>query len=494
MTDSIKTLGELKKSNYQPRSVKEEMRQNLIIKLKSKEKLFPNLIGMDNTVIPSLVNALLGHHDFILLGLRGQGKTRILRHLIDFLDKKIPVVMDCPINDDPLNPLCSSCRKKIETLGDDLPITWIEPESRYHEKLATPDVTMADLIGDIDPIKASNLSLSYDDEEVIHYGIIPKTNRGIFAINELPDLSPRIQVGLFNILEERDIQIRGFPLRLPLDILLAFSANPEDYTNRGRIITPLKDRINSQILTHYPQSLEDSMKITQQEIRKERQGPVTTTVPALICEFVEEIAFAAREHDLVDPASGVSARVTISAMENLISMMEQRALSMDVTKVWPRVSDFTALLPAVTGKIELVYEGEQDGELNVALRIIGQALQRTFIRRFSDPLANDQSDGDQKPEFDFSSEYDEIISWFNQKNVLEFENNMTQAEYAKTLQQVPGLAGIVDNYSPCEDENEKLMCMDFVLESLHQFSLISKESGSNHRQYKDMLESMFDQV
>jgi len=353
-----RTLGDLKKSGYKPKSVKEEMRANVVRMLRAKEELFPGIIGYESTVIPGLVNAILSHHDLILLGLRGQAKTRILRSLVRLLDERIPVIAETEINDDPFNPVSRKGREAVAARGDDTPIEWIGRD-RYREKLATPDVTIADLIGDIDPIKAATRKLTYADEEVIHFGIIPRTNRGIFAINELPDLPPRIQVGLLNIMEEKDIQIRGFPIRMKLDIVMVYSANPEDYTNRGNIITPLKDRIDSQIITHYPQDRQAAMRITAQEAWTARDCGIELFMPDWFRELVEEVAFAARASEFVNQASGVSARMSISLMENVLSNMERRAIMHGEKCVYPRIGDLHAAVTAITGKVELVYEGEQ---------------------------------------------------------------------------------------------------------------------------------------
>src|SRR5881398_3309441 len=315
---NIHTLGELRATGYRITSVKDEMRRNLLAAIARGETLFPGIHGYERTVIPAIHNAVLSKHDIILLGLRGQAKTRILRSLTNLLDERVPIIAGCEINDSPLAPTCKRCRRLAAEQAEDLPIAWLTRDERYREKLATPDVTVADLVGDIDPIKAANQRLTYADEEVIHYGIIPRTNRGIFAINELPDLEPRIQVALLNIHEEKDFQIRGFPVRMPMDVVLVFSANPEDYTSRGNIITPLKDRIDSQILTHYPQDVRTAMQITEQEAWIERPAPATTDIPPYMRELIEEIAFVARQSELVDQSSGVSARLTIAAMELLV--------------------------------------------------------------------------------------------------------------------------------------------------------------------------------
>src|SRR5947209_11582103 len=379
---NIHTLGELRASGYRITSVKDEMRRNLLAAIARGETLFPGIHGYERTVIPAIHNAVLSKHDIILLGLRGQAKTRILRSLTNLLDERVPVVAGCEINDLPLQPACKRCRRLAAEKGDDLPVAWMHRDERYREKLATPDVTVADLIGDIDPIKAANQRLTYADEEVIHYGIIPRTNRGIFAINELPDLAPRIQVALLNILEERDLQIRGFPVRIPMDIVLVFSANPEDYTSRGNIITPLKDRIDSQILTHYPQSVDTAMRITTQEAWLERANKARIDIPDYLRSLVEQIAFVARGSELVDQSSGVSARLTIAAMELLQSNLERRAAMTGDGYVFPRLADLAMLLPAITGKVEMVYEGEQQGAEVVARKLIGEAVGKLFESKF----------------------------------------------------------------------------------------------------------------
>src|SRR5258706_10472742 len=358
------TFGELKASGYRPRGVKEELRENLRRALSQGESPFEGIHGYERTVLPALYNAILSKHDLLLLGLRGQAKTRLLRMLVNLLDADIPAIAGSELNEDPFLPITKYGRRLLAEKGDDARLAWIPRSERYREKLATPDVTIADLIGDVDPIKAATERRSYSDEEVIHFGIIPRTNRGIFAINELPDLQPRIQVGLFNIMEEKDIQIRGFNVRIPLDILIVFTANPEDYTNRGNIITPLKDRIDSQIFTHYPRTIEDSIKITEQEAWVKRNGR-RTLIPSYFKEIVEQIGFEARKSEFVDQKSGVSARLTIASMENLVSNAERRAILTGDQCVVPRVCDLPHILTGMTGKIELVFEGEQEGPLKV---------------------------------------------------------------------------------------------------------------------------------
>src|SRR5215467_10262765 len=379
-----RTLRELKAAGYRHRSVKDELRDNMIARLRAREPLFPGIIGYEHTVEPQIVNAILSRHDFILLGLRGQAKTRLLRSLGQFLDEWVPAIEGCPLNSDPLQPLTHAARLTLDTKGDDTPLRWLHRDERYQEKLATPDVTIADLIGDIDPIKAATLRLDYSDERVIHYGIIPRTNRGIFAINELPDLQPRIQVGLLNILEEKDFQVRGFPVRMPLDIVMVFSANPEDYTNRGNIITPLRDRINSQIMTHYPSTREDGMAITAQESWVGRDAGVEVVIPTFMRELVEEVAIQARKSEYVDQNSGVSARLPIALIENLSSNAERRGFKTGESRVITRVCDLSNAVSGVSGKVELVLEGEQEGALNVARALLGRGVKALFSQRFPD--------------------------------------------------------------------------------------------------------------
>src|SRR6056297_2913155 len=366
----MKTLGELRESGYQSQSVKDELRKNMIRKMEADEELFPGILGYEKTVLPQLQNAILARHDIILLGLRGQAKTRILRLLAGFLDETVPIIEGSEVNDDPLNPISKYGRELVAKHGDDTRIAWLNREQRYGEKLATPDTSVADLIGDLDPIKAASKKLTLADEEVIKFGLIPRTNRGIFVINELPDLQPRIQVALLNIMQERDIQIRGFNVRIPLDVSMAFSANPEDYTNRGNIITPLKDRIDSQIITHYPREMDVAIQITRQESWAERNGEVKVLIPDSYRTILENVAFEARESEYIDQKSGVSTRMTITAMEQVISAAERRAVSNGESETTARITDVFHIVPALTGKLELVYEGEQEGVLNVAKHLI----------------------------------------------------------------------------------------------------------------------------
>src|SRR6267142_1654943 len=416
-----RTLGELKRSGYHSRSVKDEMRGNLIARIKGREPLFPGVIGYEHTVEPQIVNAILSRHNFILSGLRGQPKTRLLRALSQFLDEWTPAIEGCPLNSDPHHPSSHHARALFETHGDETPIAWMHRDQRYQEKLATPDVTIADLIGDIDPIKAATLKLDYSDERVIHYGIIPRTNRGIFAINELPDLQPRIQVGLLNILEEKDFQIRGFPVRMPLDVVMVFSANPEDYTNRGNIITPLRDRINSQIMTHYPLTREEGIEITAQESWLQRDGGIEVSVPAFMRELVEEVAIQARRSEYVDQNSGVSARLPIALIENVVSNAERRGLRTGEKRVVARICDLAHAVSGVSGKVELVLEGEQEGTLNVARALLGRGVKALFSQRFPDAYKPRRArrtapgaaaTGEAEGESLASSEYRPVLEWF----------------------------------------------------------------------------------
>src|SRR5436305_1149108 len=379
---AIETLGELRRSGYRSRPVKQEIRDNLVCKLRAGETLFPGIIGYDETVIPQLVNAVLSRHNFILLGLRGQAKSRILRGMVDLLDERIPVMPGCELHDDPLAPLCSSCRARVALEGDAVEIGWLTRDHRYVEKLATPDVTIADMVGDIDPIKAAQAGLNLSDELTMHYGLLPRANRGIFAVNELPDLAGKIQVGLFNILQEGDVQIRGYPIRLKLDVMLVFTANPEDYTARGKIITPLKDRIGSEIRTHYPTTRHNAMAITSQEAWTERAGAPAIDIPSYVREIVEEVAFQARADRKIDKRSGVSQRLPITTLELVVSNAERRALANGEKLVVPRVTDIYAALPSITGKFELEYEGELRGAEQVARDLIRTAVGTVFTGTF----------------------------------------------------------------------------------------------------------------
>ncbi|NND73020.1 MAG: magnesium chelatase [Rhodothermales bacterium] len=473
------TLGDLKKTGYVDRPVKDELRENLIQQLKDGRNIFDGIIGFDSTVIPQVQNAILGKHDIILLGLRGQAKSRILRMLPSLLDEFVPVVRGSEVNDNPFHPISSQGRQLVAKMGDDTPIDWLHRSERYGEKLATPDTTMADLIGDIDPIKAANLKLSYADEDVIHFGIIPRTNRGIFAVNELPDLQPRIQVGLLNVMEEKDIQIRGFNIRFPLDILMVFSANPEDYTNRGSIITPLKDRIDSQIFTHYPLTVETGIAITKQEAWEDRNG-IRITLPYFFREIIENIAREARTSEYVDQKSGVSVRLTRAALEDLVSAGERRAILRGEVATVARVSDLYSLEPAITGKIELVYEGEQEGAQNVARLLVGRAVHNVFTSHFPDP--SNKATG--------KATYSEIIEWFSKGGSIKLGTEMSSSEYVSSLEAVDGLLEVVRKHQNTTDPLETAALMELVLEGLHQQSLIGKDFDAVNVEYSDMMGSM----
>ncbi|MCU0443796.1 MAG: magnesium chelatase [Microscillaceae bacterium] len=479
----IKTLGALKQAGYQPKSIKQELRDNLIQKLKNREQVFAGIWGYEDTVIPEIERAILSMHHINLLGLRGQAKTRIARLMIDLLDEYVPIIEGSELNDDPMQPLSRYGRDLLAELGDQTPIAWLAREDRYAEKLATPDVSVADLIGDVDPIKAATLKLPYSDERVIHYGLIPRSHRSIFVINELPDLQARIQVSLFNILQEGDIQIRGFKLRLPLDIQFVFTANPEDYTNRGSIVTPLKDRIDSQIITHYPKTIEVSRKITDQEAKIQPEQAQMVKINDLLRNMIEEVAMQARQSEYVDAKSGVSARLTISAYENLISTAERRALINTETQTQARVSDLWGIIPSITGKIELVYEGEQEGALNVAQYLIGKTLRTMFLQYFPDPEKIKKQKG--------RNPYQPISDWFGRGNTIDILSDFSENQYRKALHDVKGLPELVDEYHATEKFEIKLFLMEFALHGLAEFSMVSRNVLSNGLVFKDLLSSMF---
>jgi magnesium chelatase subunit I len=477
------TLGELLQTGYVSKGIKDELRDNLIEKIKNKENVFKGIIGFEDTVIPEIERAILSRHNMNLLGLRGQAKTRIARQIIELLDEYTPVVEGSELNDDPLNPISDFAKQKIAEMGDTTPITWMHRSERYVEKLATPDVSIADLIGDVDPIKAANLRLSYADERVIHYGIIPRSNRCIFVINELPDLQARIQVALFNILQEGDIQIRGFKLRIPLDIQFVFTANPEDYTNRGSIVTPLKDRIGSQILTHYPKSIALSKQITAQEAKITDDQKAAVEVGDLAATLIERIAFEARESEYVDAKSGVSARLTISAYENLVSTAERRMLLSGGTKTYVRISDLMGVIPAVNGKIELVYEGEQEGAGLVALSLLGKAIRNEYLAHFPDPAKLKKKND--------PSAQQTLLDWFAEGNVVDLMLMEDEDTYRKGLESVPGLSDVVERYTPALLPQDKLVMMEFVLFALAEHSLIGRNSLERGIQFTDILGSIF---
>jgi magnesium chelatase subunit I len=481
--DRPKTLGELKKSGWKSRTVKDELRQNLIKKIKSGKPIFDGIVGYERTVLPQLENAILAKHNFILLGLRGQAKSRIIRQLHTLLDEHIPIIPGTLLNEDPLNPISPKGKKMVQECGDSMEIEWLPREDRFHEKLATPDVSIADLIGDIDPIKAAREKLDISNEEVIHWGIVPRTNRGIFAINELPDLQPRIQVGLLNILEENDIQVRGFPLRVPLDMLLVFTANPEDYTNRGNIITPLKDRIDSQIITHYPRSIEEGKRITAQEMTHQGIG---IKIPDFVNDLIEDVAFEARASEFVNQASGVSARVSISAYENFLSNIERRVIINNDNDYFPRMCDVYSIIPAITGKVELVYEGEQEGPVLVSYNLIGAAIKNIFSRYFPKP----NKDKNRLDRGEDPNPFEAITDYFSSGKKLELSDYMPLSEYKKRLEAVSGLRDVVRKYFNTDNDREFLLRMEFVLEALHQNNMISREVHDAVIQYSDVFSKM----
>ncbi|MCH6546904.1 MAG: magnesium chelatase [Gemmatimonadetes bacterium] len=454
MTDKAQTLGELKETEWgnparHRRSVKEEMRQNLTCMIEEGHEPFAGIVGFEDTVLPQLTNAILSRHNFVLLGLRGQAKSRILRALVGLLDEEMPIIAGSEINDNPFAPISKYGRQLIEERGDDTPIDWVPREQRYVEKLATPDVTIADIIGDVDPIKAARGGHLLSDELTIHYGLLPRGNRGIFAINELPDLAGKVQVGLFNILEEGDIQIKGYPIRLPLDILMVFSANPEDYTARGKIISPLKDRLGSEIMTHYPSSLELGLQVTKQEAWTERDGR-QIDIPMFIFEIVERVAFEARADKRVDRRSGVSQRLPISLLETVVSNAERRAMVTRERRVVPRVTDVHAALPAITGKLELEYEGELQGAEKIAMDIVKRATGATFDNHVS------------------AIDCEEVISWFDEGGALKISRDERADVCLKGFGVVPGLFDIIESagLAPKKDPATVVAASELVLEGL----------------------------
>jgi magnesium chelatase subunit I len=486
------TLGALKQAGYESKSIKQEMRDNLIRKIKGKQETFPGILGYEDSVIPDTERALLSQHNILFLGLRGQAKTRIARQMVDLLDEYVPVVAGSEINDDLFRPISKYARDLIAEKGDETPIEWLHYSQRYGEKLATPDVSVADLIGDIDPIKAANLKLNFADERVLHYGIIPRSNRCVFVINELPDLQARIQVALFNILQEGDIQIRGFKLRMPLDILFVFTANPEDYTNRGSIVTPLKDRIESQILTHYPKTIEVGLAITEQEAKILPAQLALINFSDFMKRLIEQLAFEARNNEYVDKKSGVSARLTIAAYENAYSTAERRALIHNElnTQVW--VSDMAGIIPAVTGKIELVYEGEQEGPYQVALNLLDKAIRNLFVQYFPNPeaLKKRRSSSKQSAAKEPENPYKAITQWFDAGNTLDIFIDSSDREKVSKLYQVNGLFALAKRYFPAASEAETHLLMEFVLHGLAAYSLISKKTIDGKIEFKDLMGSM----
>ncbi len=479
----ITTLGALKSSGYTPSTIKEEMRKNLIQKLKKGEKVFEGILGFDDTVIPDLERAILSRHNILLLGLRGQAKTRLARLMVALLDEYVPVVAGSELNDDPMNPISKFARDLVAEKGDDTPVAWLHRDDRYVEKLATPDVSIADLVGDVDPIKAATLKLPYSDERTIHFGLIPRSHRSLFVINELPDLQARIQVSLFNILQEGDMQIRGFKLRLPLDIQFVFTANPEDYTNRGSIITPLKDRIESQILTHYPTALEIGKAITAQEAKLTTEQKESIQVPEILANILERMAFEARDSDYIDERSGVSARLTISGYENLVSSAERRSIINGEKKTTARIMDFWGVVPSITGKVELVYEGEQEGPYFVALQLLGAAIQKEFEAYF--PVPEDISrEGVRDP-------YHRIRAWFSDGNHLEVLNDDADKDLRKAFAKVPGLKELAQEGKKAFPEGTSLdSIMELIIFGLSEYEVLNKEVVNRKFSFKDLLADM----
>jgi magnesium chelatase subunit I len=477
--ETIQTLGNLKASGYTSKHIKDELRSNLIQKIKKQENPFEGIHGFENTVIPELERAILSRHNINLLGLRGQAKTRIARNLITLLNEYIPVVEGSEINDDPLQPISRFAKEQIEEHGDKTPISWLHRNDRFFEKLATPDVSVADLIGDIDPIKAANLRLNYTDERVIHFGMIPRAHRCIFVINELPDLQARIQVALFNILQEGDIQIRGFKLRLPLDLQFIFTANPEDYTNRGSIVTPLKDRIGSQILTHYPKEIKTAKIITQQEAKLNAEQETMISVPEIAKDLLEQISFEARESEYVDAKSGVSARLSITAYQNLISTAERRALANAESKTQVRLSDFIGIIPSITGKVELLYEGEQAGADTVAFQLLEDAIKKQHEQYFP-ALKKLEKESDKAP-------YQSLLEWFYEGNQVEILDHVSDDEYRAELIQIKPLEAFVRKHIEDVKENEIYFYMELVLWALTAHQKLSKHRFTDGNQFRDLL-------
>jgi magnesium chelatase subunit I len=473
----IKTLAELKKAKYKQKSIKDELRENLIYNIQNKINVFQGIHGYEKSVIPEIERAILSRHNINLLGLRGQAKTRIARLMVNLLDEYIPYVEGSEIYDDPIAPISRASIELTKKMGDDTPISWLHRSERFAEKLATPDVTVADLIGDIDPIKAANLKLSYADDRVIHYGMIPRANRCIFVINELPDLQARIQVSLFNILQEGDVQIRGFKLRLELDMQFIFTANPEDYTNRGSIVTPLKDRIGSQILTHYPKDIETAKKITNQEIKATLNQKENIYLPSLAADLLEEISFEARQSEYIDEKSGVSARLSISALENLLSSAEQRLLRNNESKTTVRLSDFSSIIPAITGKVELVYEGEQEGAEFVANKLIDSAIKTLFEKNFP-KIEKLEKQGANTP-------YDDLVTWFFNESKFEILNGISEKEYQKKLLSIEPLNKLLKEYHPEALKEDIYFLNEFVLWGLVQFKKLSKVEYSEGIEIQD---------
>ncbi len=479
--EAIKTLGDLREQGYKSKTIKQELRSNLIECIKNGSSVFEGIHGYENSVIPDVERAILSGHNINFLGLRGQAKTRMARLMVGLLDEYIPIVAGSELADDPFSPISSYARKLIAEKGDDTPIDWLHREERYYEKLATPDVTVADLIGDIDPIKAANLRLSFGDEGVIHFGMVPRANRSIFVINELPDLQARIQVALFNILQEGDVQIRGFKLRLKLDIQFIFTANPEDYTNRGSIVTPLKDRIGSQILTHYPGDLATARKITAQESQQLSDQRDSIDIPEPAFDLLEQISFEARDNEYIDARSGVSARLGISAMENLLSTAERRNLRNGSTNTSIRLMDFTGIVPAITGKVELVYEGEQEGAALVAEHLLGKAV-KSLISEYLPPL-------DKLKNSDHDSPYHELTEWFGRGHSVDLLQEFSDKKYRQVLDDIAPLKKLIQEECPDATESERYFLMEMVLWALAEYNKLNREKLSEGFNFSDLFSS-----
>lgn len=478
------TLGELKQMGYRPQSVKDELRENLIAALQKGQNVFEGVLGYEDTVVPDIQRAILARHNIILLGLRGQAKTRIARLMTGLLHEFIPAVEGAELHDDPFHPVSRMARDLVAERGDATPIIWIHRDERYTEKLATPDVTTADLIGDVDPIKAATLRLPYSDERVIHFGLVPHAHRGLFVVNELPDLQPRIQVALFNILQEGDIQIRGFKLRLPLDIQFIFTANPEDYTNRGSIVTPLKDRIESQILTHYPKTIDISKAITRQEAHLAEAQAALVHIHEHARELLEQVAERARKSELVDQRSGVSARLTISGFELLASAMERRALLNGESKAGVRITDLWNIVPAITGKMELVYEGEQEGPYLVALKLIQEAIKAQMLMHFPDP--------GRKRKKDEADPYGAILAWFSAGNTLDLLKDNPEQAHRKALDSVADLEALVKQYAKPANKDEGYYFRELVLYALGESGQLNQSILERGTRFNDFLSGMLD--
>ena len=478
------TLGELKSSGYESRSIKDEMRENLITAIRSGRPLFQGIQGYEHTVLPQLKQAILARHNINFLGLRGQAKTRMARLMVELLDEYIPVVEGSEINDDPLRPISDYAKETIARLGDATPISWLSSSERFFEKLATPDVSVADLIGDIDPIKASQLKVSLSDHRVIHYGMVPRANRCLFVINELPDLQARIQVSLFSILQEGEVQIRGFKLQLPIDIAFVFTANPEDYTNRGSIVTPLKDRIGSQIVTHYPLDIQIAKAITEQEAKKPEGVQITVLEPAR--DIIEAISFQARKSEYVDAKSGVSARLSISAFEHMLSHAEYRLIENGQTSGVIRVSDIMAVVPAITGKVELVYEGENEGPLFVAEHLIDLAVRQVF-ETFFPKIEKLEKKGVTTP-------YDELYTWFYENEAVELHDYADEVYYRELLDQIKPLADIVNKYVTDADKELSYFLKELLLFGLVGSQKLTKKRFNQTTTINDLYSSYFSDI